>query len=343
GPLVALPGDLNAPAAGTGMHNPEQSWDLPPLSAKGGKEGITVMLLGGTPLVATGAAGTLETDPPTGPGSESPPPAAATPEVRIRWQDKDAPTGTAWTAATLDLANNKLNLTWNAGFMLTHPDAIATVYWRLRAGTILRRGTDSNAARYEFRPWQSADIDFLQDAPAINAPIPFPEDATVSAINLPPGWQQESSGQSTGGTSTRPALAATQIIILRKPGEDATATPEFELLFRQGLTEVASTYAQKRQAADQSLADAQDELAAATQASTQPTSATANAGQTPQEAQSRIVPLTAQIARYKQAVAGYNELERFNAVVMLGGTRVGTIHFVRNPAATAPSSQPTTR
>jgi hypothetical protein len=300
------------------------------------------VLLGETPFIATGAAGTLETDPPIKPATKLPPPAA--PEVRIRWQDKDGPTGTAWTAATLDLSNDKLTLTWNAGFMLTHPDAIATVYWRLRAGTILRRGTDANAAaRYEFRPWQSANIDFSPKTASINAPIPFPEESTVAAINLPPGWQQESSGESAGGASTRPALAATQIIILRKPGEDATATPEFELLFRQGLTEVASTYAQKRQAAEQSLADAQDELAAATQASTRPASATENAGQTPQEAQARIAPLTAQIARYKRALAGYNELERFNAVIMLGATRVGTLHFVRNPAATEPSSQPTTR
>ncbi len=312
---VALTGEMTAPEAGGGMHDPSQVFKLDPGQVGNAPvRSMELHLLGGSPYAAKAVGGVMTAD--VGPGARS---------AQIRWQDKDAPAGTAWTAATVSLTDDGLDLEWKAGFLLTHPEALPTVYWRLRGGTILglaretpTTGDPPLATRFYFERWAGKGVDFTQESGATGVPVALPEGSTVVATDLPLGWEQAAS--QTGGAATQAGEAPGQVVEIRKPGEDATATASFELLFRGGFTEIVSTYGQKRSQAAAALKDTQEALAGLA------------TGDPPEKKQR----LEAQAARYKQALAGYNELQKFQVAVLLSGVRVGTLPMVRGAATTAP-------
>jgi hypothetical protein len=119
------------------------------------------------------------------------------------------------------------------------------------------------------------------------------------------------------------------------------------LVFRSGFREVVSTFAQKREEAEAGLADTVGqldalavEMGAATQAATRPGEERAAAKAALTDLEEKKARLVAQVARYKEALAGYNELERFSVTVQLGNTRAASIPFEH--AAPATSTTPAT-
>jgi hypothetical protein len=309
-PRVVLAGEMAAPAAGSGMHDPEQEWAV----AGRHLDGIEVGLLGGSPFVAKGVGGTMRTVSQEG-------------AVLVKWQDADSPEGTAWTAATVRGGGDKVGVVWNAGFLLTHPEAAGTVYWRLRGGTVTGRSAGKGVAELVFEPWKAEAVDVAEETGALKPPVLLPEGATVVIEGLPKGWKQAVS--EGGGAGTQPGVAGSVVVEISRPGEDAEATAAFELIFRKGFEEVVSTFAEKRATAVAELHVAEEEakgvdgeLAGAV-------------GTARDELERKKARLLERASRYNQAIEGYKQLERFEAAVMVSGVRVGTIPFEkREPART---------
>jgi hypothetical protein len=113
------------------------------------------------------------------------------------------------------------------------------------------------------------------------------------------------------------------VVALKKPGEDAEATAAFEVIFRAGFGEVASTFAEKRATAQAELAVTEEELKGVDGELAK----AAGAGK--EELEGKKARLVARAARYNHALEGYKELEGFEVAVMLSGVRVGTVPFVR--------------
>ncbi len=304
-PRMVLAGEMAAPAAGSGMHDPDQEWTVP-----GGKlEGVEVALVGGSPFVAKGARGTMRT-------------VSQEKAVLVKWQDADSPEGTAWTAATVRGSGDKVSVEWNAGFLLTHPEAAGTVYWRLRGGTVAGMSGGRGVVALGFEPWKAGAVDFVEETAALKPPVALPEGATVVIGGLPKGWKQAVS--EGGGAATQPGVAGSVVVEISRPGEDAEATPAFELIFREGFGEVVSTFAEKRATALAELNVAEEEakgvdgeLAGAL-------------GPARDELERKKARLLERAARYNQAIDGYKQLEQFEAAVMVSGVRVGTIGLGRS-------------
>ncbi|HVT80443.1 MAG TPA: hypothetical protein VHM90_07285, partial [Phycisphaerae bacterium] len=260
---------------------------------------------------------------------------AGKPGIRLLWKGPNDPSA---EAAFIGFdrgggAGPGLEVRWKSSLLLKNPGSFSLMFWTLQNSVFQLETPRAKKQQIVLKPFVPAPVSFVDAETALSWPVEFPKDTTAAAPaaeTLPAGWKAEwyPDWESKDPTQ-RKADNALQVIKFKKAG-GGLMDPWFLITFSPGLKQVTSTYMKRIDADKRDLAQAESDLRAVDKLIEEMKARQAGMGNIviPPEEQKRRDEAAALVEAYKAAVAGYNEISKFDiALGLADGMQFTTLHF----------------
>ncbi len=254
------------------------------------------------------------------------------PGIALRWKAPDDPSAEA-VFISFDRTGPNLEMRWKSSMLLKNPGSFSLIFWTLQNSVLQLETPRAKKQQIAFKPFTPPPVSFVDAETALTWPVELPRDTTAAppaADTLPPGWKAEwyPDWESKDPTQ-RTAETAVQVIKIKK-SSNSPMDPWFLITFTPGFKKVTSTFVKRMDADKRDLASAESDLRAIDKQIDDIKARQAGMVNIviPPDDQKRRDDAAALVEAYKAAIAGYNEISKFDiALGLADGMQFTTLHF----------------
>ncbi len=259
---------------------------------------------------------------------------AGKPGITLRWKGPNDPSTEALFAG-FDRTGPALEMRWKSSMLLKNPGSFSFIFWTLQNSVIELETAGAARQRIALKPFVPAAVSFTNAETNLSWPVELPAETNAeapSADSLPAGWKAEwyPDWESKDPTQRKPSNAL-QVVKFKKATTTAAVDAWFLLTFSPGFKKVESTFAKRLDSDTHDLAQFESELRAVNAEIDDAKSrnnGTLGNSQASLDLQARHDETAALVEAYKAALAGYNELSKFDiALGLADGMQFTTLHF----------------